>query len=324
MFVFKKLQSQNTTMIIIKRYTAENASEWDSFIDTSKNGTFMLKRGYMDYHADRYIDHSLFFFRDEELVALLPASQHEDELRSHGGLTYGGMITNLKMTVQLMLSLFELLKKYMQDNGIVRVIYKRVPSIYYLYPADEDLYALFRFDASLIRRDISATIHLPNRIRFSERRRRGLNKALKNGVIIKESHDYEQYIEMLSEILAKYHDAKPIHTASELRMLADRFPGNIKIYAAFQDERIIAGVVMYLTPNVAHTQYIANSDEGRQCGALDAVMDYLINKCYTDKEYFDFGISNENKGRFLNEGLISQKQEFGGRAIAYDFYELKA
>ena len=128
---------------------------------------------------------------------------------------------------------------------------------------------------------------------------------------------------MLSKILAKYHDAKPVHTAEELRLLADRFPENIKMYTACQDERIIAGVVMYLTPKVAHAQYIANSDEGRQCGALDAVMDYLINECYSAKEYFDFGISNENEGRFLNEGLISQKQEFGGRAIAYDFYELK-
>ena len=310
-------------MITIKRYTAEDAATWDAFVDASKNGTFMLKRGYMDYHADRFTDHSLLFYRDEELVALLPASQHGDELRSHGGLTYGGMITNRKMTVQLMLSLFDSLREYMQENTIARVVYKRVPSIYYTYPSDEDLYALFRNNAILTRRDISATIFMPERIRFSERRRRGVKNAIKTGIEIKESCDYEQYVEMLSDILAKYHNAKPVHTAAELKLLADRFPDNIKMYASFQDDRMIAGVVMYLTPRVAQTQYIANSDDGRQCGALDAVMNYLINECYSDKEYFDFGISNENEGRFLNEGLISQKQEFGGRAIAYDFYELK-
>lgn len=310
-------------MITIKRYSIEQKNLWDAFVDASKNGTFMLKRGYMDYHADRFSDHSLLFYRDEELVALLPASQHDDELRSHGGLTYGGMITNRKMTVQLMLSLFESLKEYMQENSIARILYKRVPSIYYTYPSDEDLYALFRNNATLTRRDISATIYLPDRIRFSERRRRGVKNAIKSGIEIKESCDYEQYVEMLSDILAKYHNAKPVHTAAELKLLADRFPDNIKMYAAFQDDRMIAGVVMYVTLKVAHTQYIANSDEGRQCGVLDALMDYLINECYSDKEYFDFGISNENEGRFLNEGLISQKQEFGGRATAYDFYELK-
>lgn len=310
-------------MITIKRYSIEQKNLWDAFVDASKNGTFMLKRGYVDYHADRFTDHSLLFYRDEELVALLPASQHETELRSHGGLTYGGMIANLKMTVQLMLSLFEALRNYMSSNGISRLIYKRVPSIYYLYPSDEDLYALFRNNAALTRRDISATIYLPERIRFSERRRRGVKNALKNGIVVRESNEYEQYIQMLSEILAKYHDAKPVHTAAELRLLAERFPDNIKMYAAFHGAKMLAGVVMYLTPHVAHTQYIANSDEGRQCGALDAVMDCLVNECYTDKMYFDFGISNENEGRFLNEGLISQKQEFGGRAIACDFYELK-
>lgn len=310
-------------MITIKRYNPNDVAAWDAFVDTSKNGTFMLKRGYMDYHADRFADHSLLFYHDEELVALLPATQHGEELRSHGGLTYGGMITNRKMTVQLMLSLFDTLREYMQENTIARVIYKRVPSIYYSYPSDEDLYALFRNNAALTRRDISATIYLPDRIRFSERRRRGVKNAVKNNIIVKESQDYDRYIEMLSKILAKYHDAKPVHTAAELKLLADRFPDNIKMYAAFQDDRMIAGVVMYVTLKVAHTQYIANSDEGRQCGALDAVMDYLINECYSDKKYFDFGISTENEGRFLNEGLISQKQEFGGRAISYDFYELK-
>ncbi len=310
-------------MITIKRYNQNDAAAWDAFVDASKNGTFMLKRGYMDYHADRFADHSLIFYHDEELVALLPASQHGEELRSHGGLTYGGMITNRKMTVQLMLSLFDTLREYMQENTIARVIYKRVPSIYYTYPSDEDLYALFRNNAALTRRDISSTIYLPDQIRFSERRRRGVKNAVKNNIIVKESQDYDRYIEMLSKILAKYHDAKPVHTVAELRLLADRFPENIKLYAAYQDERMIAGVVIYETPKVAHTQYIANSEEGRQCGALDAVMDYLINECYSDKKYFDFGISTENEGRFLNEGLISQKQEFGGRAISYDFYELK-
>lgn len=309
-------------MITIKKYTTTDVVTWDAFVDASKNGTFMLKRGYMDYHTDRFTDHSLLFYRDEELVALLPASSHGDELRSHGGLTYGGMITNLKMTVQLMLSLFDSLKEYMSSNGISRLIYKRVPSIYYSYPSDEDLYALFRNNAILTRRDISATIYLPDRISFSERRRRGVKKSIKNGVVVQESNNYEEYISILSEILSKYHSATPVHTADEIKLLANRFPENIKLYVAYKNNEMLAGVLVYITPNVVHTQYIANSDMGRQCGALDIVMDYLINNCYSEKEYFDFGISTENKGLFLNEGLISQKQEFGGRAIAYDFYEL--
>ena len=104
-------------------------------------------------------------------------------------------------------------------------------------------------------------------------------------------------------------------------MLAERFPENISLWAAYDGQEMLAGIVIYETPLVAHCQYIANSENGRNVGALDLVVDYLINDIYTEKTFFDFGISNEKEGRYLNAGLVGQKQEFGGRAIAYDFYE---
>ena len=310
-------------MLKVIKYNRPLKEEWDAFVDVSKNGTFMLMRDYMDYHADRFIDHSLMFYNDDNLVALLPASLHGQELLSHGGLTYGGIIVDKKMTVQLMLSIFDVLLEYMRHNNITKLIYKRVPAIYYAYPSDEDLYALFRNDAELYRRDIASTIYLSDRIRFSERRRRGVKNATKNGVIVRESNNYEEYLSILSEILSKYHNAKPVHTADEIKLLANRFPENIRLFAAYKDDVMIAGIIAYVTSTVVHAQYIANSDEGRQCGALDAVVDFMISSYSDTKQYLDFGISTEKEGRFLNEGLVQQKQEFGGRAIAYDFYELK-
>lgn len=309
-------------MIEVKKYNPISTDVWDAFVETSKNGTFMLKRRYMDYHSDRFKDHSLMFYSGDELVAILPTSQHGTELRSHGGLTYGGLILSTKTTIQQVIEIFTLLKDYMRENNFNSLYYKRVPSIYYRYPSDEDLYALFRVGATLIRRSISSSIYLPLKIRFSERRRRGCKQAVKRGIVVRESDDYVTYINILSQILEKYHNTKPVHTAAELELLASRFPENIKLYAAYLEDRMLAGVVIYETRKVAHTQYIANSDEGRQCGALDAVMDYLINDRYVDKEYFDFGISTEDDGMYLNEGLITQKQEFGGRGIVHDIYRL--
>jgi hypothetical protein len=72
----------------IQRYTPALRDTWDAFISASRNGTFLLQRGFMDYHADRFTDHSLLFFRDEKLIALLPAEEREGTLTSHGGLTY--------------------------------------------------------------------------------------------------------------------------------------------------------------------------------------------------------------------------------------------
>ena len=85
-------------------YSSLNINHWNSFIKSSKNGTFMLDRNYMDYHSDRFVDNSLMFYdEDGSLTAVMPASLHENELRSHGGLTYGGIISGRKMTVQKML-----------------------------------------------------------------------------------------------------------------------------------------------------------------------------------------------------------------------------
>jgi hypothetical protein len=86
---------------------------------------------------------------------------------------------------------------------------------------------------------------------------------------------------------------------------------------------MLAGVLVYEYGAVAHTQYLANSDDGRELGALDLVVDHLINHHYPSRaEYLSLGISTEEDGRVLNAGLCAQKEEFGGRAVVHDFYAL--
>lgn len=316
------MEQNDNNIIQIQKYSVSQKEAWNQFVDESKNGTFMLKREYMDYHSDRFEDYSLMFFEDNKLIAVFPASNHGEEIRSHGGLTYGGLIYNRKMTAQKMLQVMELLIGYCRNNQKKTIIYKRVPYIYYNYPSDEDLYALFRCGAILTRRDISTSIYQPDRIRFNERRRRNVKKAVKSSLSFKETDDFKQYIDMLAEVLASRHGARPVHTAEELEKLKNAQPDNIKLYAAYEGEKMLAGSVIFETSLVAHAQYIASSVEGRNCGALDFVFDKLINEIYTDKVYFDFGISTEEKGWYLNKGLVEQKQEFGGRGIAYDEYTI--
>ena len=62
-------------MISVRRYTDENKELWNDFNSKAKNYMFMFDRDYMDYHRDRFIDHSLLFFSDDDLVALFPACE---------------------------------------------------------------------------------------------------------------------------------------------------------------------------------------------------------------------------------------------------------
>lgn len=313
------MENLETKAVRIVRYTSELKNLWDQFVCESKNGTFMLQRDYMDYHSDRFIDSSLIVYEGNSVVALLPASLHNDQLRSHGGLTYGGLVVNRKMTAQLNLLVFESIINYLNEVEIKSLLYKRVPAIYYNYPSDEDLYSLFRIGATLVRRDISTAVYLPYKIRFSERRRRNVKKAIKSNLTFSETNDFKTYIDLLADVLKK-HDTKPVHTAEEIEKLAHSFPEVIKLYAAFDGNEMMAGTLLFVTPDVVHAQYIANSERGKNIGALDFVFDKLINEVYAEKKYFDFGISTEDDGKYLNEGLVGQKQEFGGRGITYDHY----
>jgi hypothetical protein len=107
-----------------------------------------------------------------------------------------------------------------------------------------------------------------------------------------------------------------------MRLLADRFPGNIRLFVAKKDGAAVAGVVMFETPHVAHAQYVAASRHGQTLCALDAVFDHLIGFYAGTKRYFDFGISTEGGGHHLNAGLAGYKQEWGGGCVAQDTYEL--
>lgn len=296
---------------------------WDAFADVSKNGTFLLKRDYMEYHSDRFRDCSLMFYEGEHLKALFPASLHGKRVNSHGGLTYGGLIVDRSMTVSAMLDVMASLLSFFRGEGMEELAYKRIPPIYYSYPSDEDLYALFRNGATLSKCGISSAVYLPERIRYSKGRRCNISKANKSGLVFSESHDISGYLELLSGVLKQRHGVAPVHSAAEIEYLQSRFPENIRLFVAEKDGRMLAGSLVYETPLVAHTQYLANSEEGRCLGALDFVVDKLITEVYSGKRFFDFGISTEDGGRVLNEGLASQKQEYGARGVVYNEYLIR-
>lgn len=307
----------------IKRYTSDKKEKWDNFLQSAKNGHFFFYRDYMEYHSDRFKDFSLIFYDDKDrILGLLPANISGNEVITHGGLTFGGIIVDVNMTVAKMLNMFEKLKVYLHNAGVTALVYKCMPYIYNTYPADEALYALFLNKATLYRRDVSFSICLKNRLKYQEQRKRAIKKGYNNKYDLQESNKYAEYIQLMDEILSKYHATHPVHTAAELQLLAERFPNNIKLYTAEKEGKIVAGTVFFLQAGVVHTQYLANSDEGKKNGALDCLLDWLINDVYKDKVWFDFGIANEQQGWYLNGGLAAQKEGFGARAIVHDFYRL--
>ena len=309
-------------MFEIKIYDGKAAIEWNEFIDKSRNGTFLFNRNYMDYHADRVQDFSLMAYKKNKLYAVLPANRVGDVLYSHQGLSYGGFITSSKLALSDITIIFEKVNDLLKQVGISKVVYKPVPVIYHLLPAQEDLYVLFRYmNAKLIGRNISSTIYQGNKIKFIESRKSGIRKAIANRVEICESENFESFWEILYDNLKMKYGVSPVHSLKEIKLLASRFPDNIKLFTAQKDGIVLGGTVVYITPQVLHTQYISASLSGKESGALDLLFDHLINHKFTNIPIFDFGQSTEQMGKVLNDALIFQKEGFGGRGVMYDIYE---
>jgi hypothetical protein len=318
-----KVAAVATATVKVFDYAPGRKAEWDDFVSRSKNGLFLFRRDYMDYHADRFEDASLMFADEAgRLVGLLPASVKGGVVNSHGGLTFGGVVSDASMRVSLMLELFAAMLGELAARGVTRLVYKAVPHIYHGLPAEEDLYALYRSGARLFRRDVSSTIFSAERPSFSKGRKWAAAQARKRGLSVERSHDFDTFMAIEEELLAKKYGVRPVHTAQEIALLAGRFPDNIKLFAATDGGRMLAGVLVYESRHVAHAQYISATDEGKEAGALDLVIGHLVNEYYAGMRYFDFGISTEDEGRRLNVGLIENKQGFGARAVVHDFYEI--
>ena len=308
-------------MFEVRRYTPADKPVWDAFVTKARNATFLFSRDYMDYHADRFTDHSLMVFKRGKLYALLPGNVRGAVFHSHQGLTYGGLLLGRDATADGVCDAFLAINEQLRRDGLSHVVYKPVPHIYHRIPAEEDLYALFvRCRAVLLSRNVSSTIVLDRRIPFTESRCSGLRKALHNGIVISESRDLQSFWRILVDNLRLRYAASPVHSLEEMRLLMSRFPDTIRLYVAADAEgRMLGGTILYLTPNVVHTQYISASEEGKQLGVLDMLFDNLLSRSWQQR-YFDFGTSAQEDSCEVVAPLLFQKLGFGGRAVCYDTY----
>jgi len=306
---------------VARSYLAADAPAWNAYNAAAHNGHFLFDRGFMEYHAERFADASLVVEEDGVIQGLLPANRSGDTVHSHQGLTFGGLVTADTSTPAILRRL-DAIAACLRLQGAKTLVYKAIPSTYYRQPAASDLYWLFRRNASLVRRDITTTIDYRKRGTVSSQRLRGMKKATQAEVIFGESHDIEGFWNLLAEVLDARHGVTPVHTREELTLLIGRLPQHIRIFTATRQGDLLAGVLMFETETVAHAQYIAVSERGRNFGALDGLFSFLISQYSVSKRFFDFGISTENQGHVLNDGLITQKEGFGGGGVMHDVYEV--
>lgn len=311
----------------LRSYESTDAEAWDTFCAGAHQATFLHLRRFLSYHGNRFQDCSIIIEEDGRWIGVLPAALHPDGSQcvvSHPGVTYGGIVHQGELRGEQMVAAISMICRHYAECGHVKLLYKAVPGFYHKTPAQDDLYALFRIGAQRVRCDLSSTIDLHHRLPLSERRKRSLKKAKRAEVEVCEgSENLPAFWKVVTDNLRRKHQTLPVHTLAEITLLVERFPNSIRCVIGLHDDKVVAGVLLFAMPNVDHAQYIASSEAGYEISALDAVFEHcIVTAARSGKRWFDFGVSTEDGGKFLNEGLYRFKSEFGGGGAVQEFYEI--
>jgi len=277
----------------------------------------------MTYHSGRFQDFSLLVFKEKELVAILPANKVDEVLYSHQGLTYGGLILKESVKFSDVLTSFQELLIYLENEGVTEVILKSIPKIYHSLPSDELDYLMFKMNSELLRSDILSVVQ-PGEMKLSKDRKNGVKRGEKHNLQVKEVTDLDEFWkDILIPNLKEKYNVAPVHSLDEINLLKSKFPNEIRQFNVYEQDKIVGGTTVFETDQVAHSQYISGNKDKNSLGSLDFLHHYLLDQVFTDKPYFDFGISNENQGQQINKGLQYWKEGFGARAIVQNFYKIK-
>lgn len=314
-----------------RSYRDGDEAAWNALVAASPNGTFLFDRGFMGYHADRFDDASLLVERRGRLVAVLPAHREGPRLASHGGLSYGGLVLADTLGAQATWALLQALQQHLRAQGVRELLYKTVPAIYHRLPCEDDRYALLRCGAQLVRRDALSVIG-PTPAQWPPKRRRAITQATRRRPELSMGSgptagatadgDWAAFWPLLERELQARHGSRPVHTLSEIQLLAQRFPQQISLRLASWSGQVVAGLVLFETATVLHLQYMAADEQGRRCAALDLLLEQAIAQAQAGGKWFDFGHSNEDQGRVLNTGLAFYKESFGASTVVHDHYLL--
>ena len=277
----------------------------------------------MDYHQERFEDHSLACFKGGKMIAVLPANLVGDTLYSHQGLTYGGLLVLPTLKTDAYLDLCKELLQFLHEKQIRHLVLKNLPAIYEDFPSDEIRYLQFITNAKRVRNDLTSVVDLNHRIPYTKNRKRAVVKGRQGHFKFEELAEFDAFWEeVLTPNLNRTHGVSPVHSLQEISMLKSRFPDSIRQFNVYKEGEILAGATIFESENVAHAQYISATDKGNEMAALDFLFDCLLQEVFKGKRFFDFGISNECKGLKLNKGLLYWKEGFGARSVSCEVYKI--
>ncbi len=316
----------------IKKFIEEQSDLWEKIVKKANNGTLFHTRKFLSYHPPgRFADHSLIFYKNNQPYILFPAADKEYDgkrfLVSHPGSSYGSFVTPEDISFADSYAVVEYLIDYAKKQDFDGIRLTPPPTIYNRRLSNYIEFALIQHGFAYLKREVSSILFLEETIdqnlaKFKPSHRQAVRKAIKAGVEVRESANFDEFYEILKKNLKIRHNVTPTHTLDELLKLKELFPEKINLFGAFIDDKMVAGVVNFIaTPDVVLAFYISHDEKYQETRALNllfySIFDWAIKNEF---KVFDFGIFTVNEEP--NFGLARFKENFGASGMFRDTFEI--
>ncbi|NQV50254.1 MAG: GNAT family N-acetyltransferase [Candidatus Marinimicrobia bacterium] len=318
--------------ISLRTYTVTDTQAWEAFVAAANNGTLFHERKFLGYHPqDRFLDHSLILEKSGKLKALFPAvdvnSGGKRSLVSHQGSSYGGIVVCEDLSFRDSYDFVETIVEYAQTAGFERIQMTLPPAIYQRRVSNYLDFSLIKHGFSYKKRDVSSMLTIEaapekNLERFSATHRTAVRKAIKQGVSIRQSEDWSDFYDLLRDNLKIRHNVQPTHSLAELLKLRSLYPDRIRLFGAYWEDQLIAGVVNFsVNQDVVLAFYISHKEAFQHLRAVNLLFYEIVTWCHAHNfKYLDFGIFTVDMDP--NFGLGRFKENFGASGVFRDTFEL--
>ena len=313
-------------------FATSDTSAWEAFVETANNGTMFHERKFLGYHPQgRFKDHSLIIEKKGKIKALFPAvelsSDGKRSLVSHQGSSYGGIIVQRNFSFQESYDFVEAVVDHAKEAGFERIQMTLPPAIYQHTVSNYLDFSLITHGFTYKKRDVSSMLTIEatpeeNLARFASTHRTAVRKAIKQEVTVRESDDWPDFYHLLQENLKIRHNVQPTHTLEELMCLKALYPEKIRLFGAYWQGKLIAGVVNFaVNQDVVLAFYISHIEDYQHLRAVNLLFYEIITWCHQESfKYLDFGIFTVNMEP--NFGLGRFKENFGASGVFRDTFEL--
>jgi hypothetical protein len=308
--------------IQVQQYLLENAAEWNAFVKQSVNGSFLLERDFMDYHQERFEDHSLMMFIEGQLMCCIPAHVKEGVFYSHRGLSYAGLIISAA-AVKNLDKIVDALLEYVKGLAFAKAELQ-LPPISYQFLNKEIAAVLEHKGFISNRKSHNQSVALDQEIQVSPKKSIGYRNGKFEGLRMETTNDFRSFWEevLIPQLAERYH-SKPVHSLAEIELLAARFPENIIQYNVYREDALLAGITFFIKGNIVKSQYTASSPDGLKTDAvayiyMEAMKEFKEKGC----SLMDYGPVNEKDGS-VNKGLQRFKKQLGCQEEEWNRWEFE-